>query len=1077
MAISPAQQSITVSLSNQTGQPETTGNNEEMDYARHHADLVPGQQSGKKTFLEKVAELQAFHARQGYWPSQNDDEKLFNFCRAVRHARKHPSKQNSTSLDEDRIASLDAIGFDWNPQERRSPLGPPFMLGDMLLDGFEVTDLPATPDVLPGPADLPVTERDVLCGRDLASRNHAGNCWFLKLLEELRPAYRATRARREKAAMVRVAIASARRHGGRFLRRAVDAAGNSQLREMGDATARAWARQRLGRGARAALAETADEELELLLGHDVDECKLAMELDSYFDECHATRPGRRQRRGGRGRRSPPPRADDATQVPSSLPAVKAPKATNVEQAGEEEKDVAGQQFAKQPFLEKVAELQAFHARNGYWPSQNDDERLFNFCRAVRHKHPSKQNSTSLDKDRIASLDAIGFNWNPQERRSPSGLPFVLRDVLLDGSEVADLPATPDVLPGPADLPVTECDVLCGREHASRNHAGNCWFSKLLDKLRVTYRATQSRRKKAALAHLAIVRVRRHGGRFLRRPPGTPLREMGDVAARAWAMKRLGQGARAVSVAAAQDWAPQEQGVQVVCDIRIGDGGALGATCAYPARGMSPLPIHWMPGDKPPAECDFEGFDFEGFDFEGAVAGGRGGLPARPGTSQPVASLDLSPLGAARDADEYQARREAMAPAKCSFKSFDFDGMAAGDSGEGACTTVGAPDVSDAVTGAFQPTAPASLPVACKISLGSESWGVQPNSLHTSPPPKNGQGCCFVSPITTPKDLSTRDVRETQGHILSDVTPLKRARVDKKCCQTVPLIKHLPPSRSTLTRYPVPPAQPTPHLHVPQGDFYVSNFQKIQRSAVLGSTDLSKEIRLVQGHGHCLSSFSQKENASNRRGHPENGAGRHDLHSFQGMKQQTKETDARQEHERSAAFRELRRLDVPGDPSTTVALAAPATTLEKSDTQDKGAKKSGLCRTMATGSLNSLAASAVANNRGKDGTRVELTEWKVTTEKMVATATARGASTTSLSKPLCSPLPNVGTATVSAKVTPPALVTNTNRTTRPLGFATPNISKEGVDTTLETLVSIASKKSSLWKASPFTAAIVVVTKKK
>ena len=119
------------------------------------------------------------------------------------------------------------------------------------MDGSDIANPPTTPAVLPGRADLPVAERDVLCSRGRS--DYAGNRWFSNLLEELRPAYHATRVQREKAALARTAIVRVRRRGGRFLRRA--GAAGTPWREMGDAAAQVWARQRLGQGARAAGAQ------------------------------------------------------------------------------------------------------------------------------------------------------------------------------------------------------------------------------------------------------------------------------------------------------------------------------------------------------------------------------------------------------------------------------------------------------------------------------------------------------------------------------------------------------------------------------------------------------------------------------------------------------------------------------------------------------------------------------------------------------------------------------------------------------------------------------------------------------
>ena len=42
-----------------------------------------------------------------------EDRSLYDFCRHMRQTRKHPEKYHAFVTDE-RIASLDAVGFDWS---------------------------------------------------------------------------------------------------------------------------------------------------------------------------------------------------------------------------------------------------------------------------------------------------------------------------------------------------------------------------------------------------------------------------------------------------------------------------------------------------------------------------------------------------------------------------------------------------------------------------------------------------------------------------------------------------------------------------------------------------------------------------------------------------------------------------------------------------------------------------------------------------------------------------------------------------------------------------------------------------
>ena len=66
--------------------------------------------------FDRVDELKAYKEKHGHLNVRpKDDQSLYNFCRHVRQARRAiiSGKRTSIKLTEDRIAALDAIGFDW----------------------------------------------------------------------------------------------------------------------------------------------------------------------------------------------------------------------------------------------------------------------------------------------------------------------------------------------------------------------------------------------------------------------------------------------------------------------------------------------------------------------------------------------------------------------------------------------------------------------------------------------------------------------------------------------------------------------------------------------------------------------------------------------------------------------------------------------------------------------------------------------------------------------------------------------------------------------------------------------------
>ena len=66
-----------------------------------------------KSFEQRIADLQVYKEKNGHVNAkEKEDKSLYDFCRHMRQARKNPGKSNRV-LTNDRIASLDALGFDW----------------------------------------------------------------------------------------------------------------------------------------------------------------------------------------------------------------------------------------------------------------------------------------------------------------------------------------------------------------------------------------------------------------------------------------------------------------------------------------------------------------------------------------------------------------------------------------------------------------------------------------------------------------------------------------------------------------------------------------------------------------------------------------------------------------------------------------------------------------------------------------------------------------------------------------------------------------------------------------------------
>ena len=67
----------------------------------------------RKSFEQRIEDLRAYREKHGHFNVKKSDDKSLNkFCNHIRYTRKHPEK-STVALSDDRIASLDALGFEW----------------------------------------------------------------------------------------------------------------------------------------------------------------------------------------------------------------------------------------------------------------------------------------------------------------------------------------------------------------------------------------------------------------------------------------------------------------------------------------------------------------------------------------------------------------------------------------------------------------------------------------------------------------------------------------------------------------------------------------------------------------------------------------------------------------------------------------------------------------------------------------------------------------------------------------------------------------------------------------------------
>ena len=78
-------------------------------------DWAVKEQAATKSFEQRIEDLQAYKEKNGHANvKKSEDKSLYGFCQHMRQARNNPRKSKNMLIDEERIASLDALGFTWS---------------------------------------------------------------------------------------------------------------------------------------------------------------------------------------------------------------------------------------------------------------------------------------------------------------------------------------------------------------------------------------------------------------------------------------------------------------------------------------------------------------------------------------------------------------------------------------------------------------------------------------------------------------------------------------------------------------------------------------------------------------------------------------------------------------------------------------------------------------------------------------------------------------------------------------------------------------------------------------------------
>jgi len=351
-------------------------------------------------FERRIEQLKAYKEKHGHLNvTQNEDKKLAAFCHHIRFSRRNPEKRG-TKLTDDRIASLDALGFDWTHVNHRMTFEE--RIEQLRAYKEKHGHLSVTRNEDKGLYHFSVNIRQArknagITDDRIASLDALGFDWILKKGNQMPFERRIEqlKAYKEKHGHLNVTQNEDKKlaafcHHIRFSRRNPEKRGtkltDDRIASL-DALGFDW--------------KTFEERIEQLRVHKEKHGQLNVtrnEDKSLAQFCSIIR--RERKNAGR----------------NSFLKMTNGRVASLNALGF---DWSLKESDKTPFEDRIDQLKAYKEKHGH-PNvtRNEDKSLAAFCHSIRtgRRHPEKSN-TKLTDDRIASLDALGFQWDLSDVQS------------------------------------------------------------------------------------------------------------------------------------------------------------------------------------------------------------------------------------------------------------------------------------------------------------------------------------------------------------------------------------------------------------------------------------------------------------------------------------------------------------------------------------------------------------------------------------------------------------------------------------------------------------------------------------
>ena len=351
-----------------------------------HSTKKRRQTNTRKTFEQRIEDLEAYKEKHGHVNvSQKEDKSLYDFCRNMRQARNNPVK--SSKLNEERIASLDALGFDWclDSRLRTHAIGShekPFICNEVRkrksLSNSSSKEMGSAP---------PKKKRRV-------NKSFAQRIADLRAYKEKHGHVNVKEGEDKSLYRFCVDMRQAHKHPKKSTMTITD----DRIRCL-DALGFEWSINEH------VVKKSFEQRIEDLRAYKERHGHIRVKQSDdtrLYNFCFEMR---------RARNNPG----------KSTTLINKEHIASLDALGFDWTERTREQAAKKSFEQRIGDLQAYKEKHGHVNVRNCvDTSLYKFCQHMRRarKNPEKSDR-ALTEDRITSLDALGFDWTVMERETKS----------------------------------------------------------------------------------------------------------------------------------------------------------------------------------------------------------------------------------------------------------------------------------------------------------------------------------------------------------------------------------------------------------------------------------------------------------------------------------------------------------------------------------------------------------------------------------------------------------------------------------------------------------------------------------